>query len=123
MTPRQILGMKLPSRPFKDIKNSVLFWNTVGYITFIVILITNVEIAEGISGILSLLLVCQAFDSPDLFEREPNKHFWAPMAFAFWVVILLFLIGVVIYYLYDWTIGKFNRWLDKEPKQIETNAN
>lgn len=93
---------------FNEYSNSVLFWNAILYIIFIITAFINIAFAVCIfSGFGSLfLLVCIADDV------ESEKMLWAPITMLFWFFVLFGLLIFSGLYMHKKTIVPFNKWLD-----------
>ena len=96
----------------KNNSNSKLFWSGLLYLTYIIILCINFELAMIISGFGSLLMIASMMDDWD----GKDNHLWFPLTWLFYVFLIGFAIGYVIKLIYDKTIDKFNIWLNNKNK-------
>jgi len=76
-----------------DIKDSVIFWNIMYYVILGVSALINLELAQGLYFISSILSIAFILDSDEL-----KYHFWAYTTLPFLFVFLIGGCGFIIIY-------------------------
>lgn len=93
----------------KKQSNSSLFWYGVLYLICIITACISVEFFGIISFFASILLLGAIFDGE-------GDLLWAPIAFLFWIGLILVGVGCLLFLLSEITIIPFNNWLNKKKK-------
>ncbi len=95
-----------------EIPRSVLFWNGLVFLFFIVVFFINPEAFLVIQGIASFLALAIVADGED-----DKNQIWIIGTALFWLAIIF--VGVIgsINWIGTLTIGKFNDWLDNKKQQ------
>ena len=105
-------------KDFKEIPNSVKFWNCLLLILLMGAGVYSSFLLKVLLVIGSILAIGFTIDEDDLSE-----HPWVLFMPITWCVILF---GLAIWgtiYLYSISIARFNRWLDGENNAIEEPEN
>lgn len=105
-------------KDFKEIPNSVKFWNCLLLILLMGAGVYSTFLLKVLLVMGSILAIAISIDGDDL-----SKHLWILFMPITWGVILL---GLAIWgtiYLYSISIARFNRWLDGENDAIEEPEN
>ena len=114
-TPRQTFNMSKTDikhdlyKFFTETHYSVLFWNALVYVLFLVTWILSPPIAAVTSIITSILLLAIMIDYNE--KTLKNTH-WYPITIIFWITVIMVLVIYITNLLYVNIIEKFNTWLD-----------
>jgi hypothetical protein len=93
---------------WKELPNSVKFWNGLVLLGLIITGIINVGILMIVWCIGSIILVGLVVDG------EAENHVWGMFMPITWVCTLLVGIGFLLNWIYNNTILNFNNWLNKK---------
>ena len=96
----------------KNHSNSELFWSSILYILYIIVLFINVEIALALSAFGSLLMFAMVIDG-DIKEED---CLWFYLTFLYYIVIAIVFVIIFFDGVYKKTFGRFNKWLDNKKK-------
>jgi hypothetical protein len=107
---------------FKDTPNSVLFWNGLGLLAFIILCSMGEQVALVTMLILSIpalfMIVINLEDAKyDDSVEIIGYHYWAYLAPITWVLLILAIVVFSISWLVSKVIKKvkqFNNWLNKK---------
>lgn len=93
---------------FNRLSPSVKFWHGVLFVILVLSAIFVIDLFLFLQIVMTVLAAAKGLGS----EINENEDFWVIMCFGTWFLAFLFLIGYLIYLLYQATIGKFNNWLN-----------
>ncbi len=95
----------------KEIPNSVLFWNGLVFLIFIIAFFINIEMFVSVQGLASIFALAIVFDG-----NADKTQIWILGTVFFWVALSF----VAVIGLASWigiqTVSKFNDWLDNKQK-------
>lgn len=113
-----VLAQSLPDRPTRltqwiyntlnPYTPSVIFWNGIYWSLFISVGFVWPQIIAGVSILLSVFFIAAGMDNANLDNQS-----WPPSTFIFWILIILFIFGYALYWIYKNTILRFNDYLDQ----------
>jgi hypothetical protein len=99
---------------WKELPNSVKFWNGLVLLGLIIVGIIDVDILMIVWGIMSILAFAGFFDSLGGDEKFIERNLWVWFTPLTWGVMLLGLLIMGCMKLKEKTIDKFNNWLNKK---------
>lgn len=109
-------ALKEISKDWKEIPNSVKFWNSTVLLILISIGIYDLEVLGVVSIITSLLAFAIIIENADT-----EKHLWIWFTPLMWILTAISLIVLGGVFVYSKTIDKFNDWLDSKGEDSNSN--
>ena len=96
---------------FKDTPPSAYLWNGFLFVALIIIALIDIRLVGNIIAVMSMFSIAFFLE-----EAESDKfiHLWLLLTPTFWFFVILISAGVGLYHLYEATIGKINRKLNKK---------
>ena len=96
----------------KKTPNSVLFWNGLVFLGFIVAFFVNIEVFVTVQGLASIFALAIVFDG----DADKNQIWILGTAF-FWLALSFVAVLGLGSWIGSLTVERFNNWLDKKREE------
>ena len=107
--------LKVEFKRICGLPNSVKFWNGLVLVGLIITGVLSLEILSVVLGLMSVAAGAFFLDAMDSGSDDYlDNHLWLYFTPFAWGLLLIGLIIIGSYELYEGTIVKFNNWLNKE---------
>jgi len=106
--------LKVEFKRICGLPNSVKFWNGLVLVGLIITGVLNLEILSVVLAIISIAALAMFIDGMSSGTDEYlDNHLWIYFAPLSWGLLIVGLIVIGCYKLYERTIVRFNKWLNK----------